>query len=75
MTRKLTGYVVEVYGQDEDGDLTQDQLEFQLHPHELEIAIAEYLGGQLDRDIFTKVYRITGDSETEEITSDQLTAA
>jgi hypothetical protein len=61
MTRKLAGYVVEVFGQEEDGDLTQQELEIQLHPHELEIAIAEYLSGQLDREVFSKVSPIIED--------------
>ena len=62
MTRKLVGYVVEVNGQVEDGDLSPEQIEFQLHPHELELAISEFLAGQLDREIFVKVSRISEDS-------------
>lgn len=58
MTIKLVGYQVEVYGQEEEGELTATEIELQLHPNELEQALGEFLSGQLDREVFAKVTRI-----------------
>ena len=64
MLTKLAEYGVLIFGQEEDGPVTVEQLEYELNPHELATALTEFISGALDREISVFVTR-TQEVETE----------